>query len=219
MTNGERDWGQGNLPRQQTQKRREDSEDSSDVLQKRRPPFENVQGRLMSLVMGKYVYDFFDKTVLPTPPRLPLAERQRGRWGSPNRRQQILGVSRGTHQPDDRDSLAFKNRLSRGFPSKEKKIEESCEVHQGKLKNTIDLKTSVSGLFQPTCLRPDGSSQREVLSRERQTRQTIQMIFWSRKTTSWPPTWEVSKEGPLTHSRQIVCRSSHFSSWIDAPQV
>jgi len=95
---------------------------------------------------GKYVHDFFEKTVLrPDTTKITLGREASKVDGQVLQiaANKILGVSRGTHQPDDRDSLAFKEIVSVEDFLPEK-IERAAKTIKSKLRNTIDLKDKLS---------------------------------------------------------------------------
>lgn len=179
--------------------------------------FENVPEPTDVAGYGKYVYDFFDKTVLrPDTTKITLGREATKVDGQVLQiaANKILGVSRGTHQPDDRDSLAFKEIVSVEDFLPEK-IERAAKSIKGKLKNTIDLKekTSVSEVISADLfarpIREFFTKGGSLTERPDQTN-PIQMMSGHRKTTLMASDLGgIKKDHSLTDEMRVV-NSSHF---------
>lgn len=166
---------------------------------------------------SKYVYDFFDKTVLrPDTTRITLGRPAEKVDGNVLRiaSNKILGVSRGTQTPDDRDSLAFKEIVSVEDFLPEK-IERSLKTIKGKLRNTIDLKDKVSvtevmstDLFARP-IREFFTKGGSLTERSDQTN-PIQMMSGHRKTTLMAADLGgIKKEHSITNEMRVI-NPSHF---------
>jgi len=179
--------------------------------------FENVPEPTDVAGYGKYVYDFFDKTVLrPDTTKITLGREATKVDGQVLQiaANKILGVSRGTLQPDDRDSLAFKEIVSVEDFLPEK-IERASKTIKGKLKNTIDLKekTSVSEVISADLfarpIREFFTKGGSLTERPDQTN-PIQMMSGHRKTTLMASDLGgIKKDHSLTDEMRVV-NSSHF---------
>lgn len=166
---------------------------------------------------ARYVNDFFDKTVLrPDTTKITLGKPATKVDGSVLRTaaSKILGVSRGTHQPDDRDSLAFKEIVSVEDFLPEK-IERSMKTIRGKLRNTIDLKdkTSVSEVLSTDLfarpIREFFTKGGSLTERSDQTN-PIQMMSGHRKTTLMAADLGgIKKEHSITDEMRVI-NPSHF---------
>jgi DNA-directed RNA polymerase subunit beta' len=166
---------------------------------------------------ARYVHDFFDKTVLrPDTTKITLGKPATKVDGSVllTAANKILGVSRGTHQPDDRDSLAFKEIVSIEDFLPEK-IERSMRTIRGKLRNTIDLKDkkSVSEVLSTDLfarpIREFFTKGGSLTERPDQTN-PIQMMSGHRKTTLMSSDLGgIKKEHSITDEMRVI-NPSHF---------
>jgi DNA-directed RNA polymerase subunit beta' len=166
---------------------------------------------------ARYAHDFFDKTVLrPDTTKITLGKPATKVDGSVllTAANKILGVSRGTHQPDDRDSLAFKEIVSIEDFLPEK-IERSMKTIRGKLRNTIDLKDkkSVSEVLSTDLfarpIREFFTKGGSLTERPDQTN-PIQMMSGHRKTTLMAPDLGgIKKEHSITDEMRVI-NPSHF---------
>jgi DNA-directed RNA polymerase subunit beta' len=138
--------------------------------------------------LHKQVRNFFDQTSLrPDTTKLTLGKAYTSVNGEVLSRaaQKLLGVSRGTEKPDDRDSLAFKEVVSvEDFVPE--KIQRSAKTIRSRLRQTVDKKSSVGEILSSDLFnRPihefftKGGS---VAERSDQTN-PIQMLSAHRKTT------------------------------------
>ncbi len=168
---------------------------------------------------AKYVHEFFDKTVLrPDTTKITLGKAAEKVNGEVLRiaANKILGVSRGTHQPDDRDSLAFKEIVSvEDFLPEKLGAARSMKTIKGKLKNTIDLKdkTSVSEVMSSDLfarpIREFFTKGGSLTERSDQTN-PIQMMSGHRKTTLMASDLGgIKKEHSITDEMRVI-NPSHF---------
>lgn len=127
--------------------------------------------------------------------------------------EKVIGVSRGTHKPDERDSLAFKEVVSIDdfLPEKLRKVTNKIK---GKLRNGIDHKTSVGDLLHPDLYtRPindfftGGTS--GVSERSDQTN-PIQMLSAHTKTTLMSKDFGGLKNEQSVIDEMRIISPSHF---------
>ncbi len=164
---------------------------------------------------AKYVHDFFDKTVLrPDTTKITLGKAAEKVDGSVLliAANKILGVSRGTHKPDDRDSLAFKEIVSVEDFIPEK-LERAARTIKGKLRNTIDIKNTVSEVMSADLfarpVREFFTKGGSLTERSDQTN-PIQMMSGHRKTTLMSAELGgIKKEHSLTDEMRVI-NPSHF---------
>lgn len=166
---------------------------------------------------ARYIHDFFDKTVLrPDTTKITLGKEATKVDGDVLRiaANKILGVSRRTHSPDDRDSLAFKEIVSVEDFLPEK-IERAGRVIKGKLRNTIDLKdkNSVNEVLSTDLfarpIREFFTKGGSLTERSDQTN-PIQMISGHRKTTLFSADLGgIKKSHSITDDMRVI-NPSHF---------
>ena len=125
----------------------------------------------------------------------------------------LLGVSRGTHKPDDRDSLAFKETASIEDFIPEKIMRAGARTIRARLRQTVDSKQSVRDVVSTDLFnRPvnefftKGGS---VAERSDQTN-PIQMLSAHRKTTLMSKDFGgIKSDNSLTQDMQAI-NQSHF---------
>ena len=126
-----------------------------------------------------------------------------------------LGVSRGTHKPDDRDSLAFKtvDTIEDFIPGK---IKRSFRNIKGKIRSTVDLKDSISEILNPDLFnKPIHEFFRCSISERSEQTNPVQMLSANRKTTLMAKDLGGMKsEHQITQEMHVV-NPSHFG-FLDA---
>jgi DNA-directed RNA polymerase subunit beta' len=167
--------------------------------------------------LASYVQSFYDKTILrPDTTKITLGKAAEKVDGSVllTAANKILGVSRGTHLPDDRDSLAFKEIVSVEDFLPEK-IERSLKTIKGKLRNTIDLKDKkavaevLSADLFARPIREFFTKGGSLTERSDQTN-PIQMMSGHRKTTLMAADLGgIKKEHSITDEMRVI-NPSHF---------
>mgnify|MGYP006273965253 CR=1 FL=1 len=127
--------------------------------------------------------------------------------------EKVLGISKGTHKPDERDSLAFKEVVSIDdfLPMK---INKAVFKIKNKVRNNIDNKTSVSDILPPDVfgkhIKEFFTGGKSGVSERSDQTNPIQMLSAHTKTTP------MSKEfGGLKNEQSIgdemrIVSSSHF---------
>lgn len=164
---------------------------------------------------ARYVHDFFGKTVLrPDTTKITLGKAAEKVDGSvlTIAANKILGVSRGTLKPDDRDSLAFKEIVSVEDFIPEK-IERAARAIKSKLRNTIDIKNSVPEVLSADLFaRPvrEFFTQGGSLTERSDQTNPIQMMSGHRKTTLMASDLGgIKKEHSITDEMRVI-NPSHF---------
>lgn len=125
----------------------------------------------------------------------------------------VLGVSRGTHQPDDRDSLAFKEVVSVEDFIPEKIAERGAKAIKGRLRTLVDHKKSVSEILSPDLfnkpIREFFSKGGGVSERSDQTN-PLQMLSANRKTTLMAKDLGGIKSTQMLTPEMQAVNASHF---------
>jgi DNA-directed RNA polymerase subunit beta' len=124
----------------------------------------------------------------------------------------ILGVARGTHAPDDRDSMAFKEVWSvEDFVPL--KIERSAKAINGVLRRSVDSKKTVGEMLSPDMfnkpIREFFSKGSGVSERSDQTN-PLQMLSANRKTTLIAPDLGGIKHTQSLTPEMKAVSASHF---------
>lgn len=153
----------------------------------------------------KHVHDVFDQTkLLPETTKLTLGKEYHKVGGDVLHAAsaKLLGVVAGTHKPDDRDSLPFKEVASAEDFIPEK-IQASTKAIKARLLQTVDFKPGLKEIVPPTLFGDPvkdfftkGSS---IVERSDQTN-PIQMLSAHRKTTLMAPNYGgIKNEHALTN--------------------
>jgi DNA-directed RNA polymerase subunit beta' len=166
--------------------------------------------------LHKHVNSFFNQlSVRPDTTKLTLGEAHEAVTGKTllQAAHKLLGVSRGTHQPDDRDSLAFKETASIEDFIPEKILRAGARTIRPRLRQTIDQKQSVRDIVASNLFgRPVGeffTKGGSVAERSEQTN-PIQMLSAHRKTTLMSRDFGgIKSENSLTEGMQTI-NQSHF---------
>ena len=165
--------------------------------------------------LAKHVVNIFDQTVIrPDTTKVTLGQPftkvdgQALALGA----KKVLGVSRGTDQPDDRDSLAFKEVVSVEDFIPEK-IDRSSKLIKGRLRHTIDHKKSISEIISPDLfnkpIREFFSKGGGVSERSDQTN-PLQMLSANRKTTLMAKDLGGIKSSQMLTPEMQAVNASHF---------
>lgn len=163
----------------------------------------------------KHVHDVFDQTkLLPETTKITLGKPYTKVSGEVLHKatEKLLGLSRGTHDADDRDSLAFKEVASIDDFIPER-IAASARGISARMRNTMDYKDSVSDVVTPDLFgKPvkefftKGSS---VVERSDQTN-PIQMLSAHRKTTLMAPGYGgIKNQNAITNEMRGI-NASHL---------
>lgn len=164
---------------------------------------------------SKYLRHYFDQTVLrPDTTKVTLGkpfekvDSEVLRLAS----SKILGVARQTHEPDDRDSLAFKE-IASAEDFIPEKIERAAKSIRGRLRQTVDHKESISEIVSPDLF---GKPVREFFTKggslaERSDQTNpVQMLAAHRKTTLMSADLGgIKREHSLTDDMRVI-NPSHF---------
>ena len=164
---------------------------------------------------AKHVNDIFDKTIIrPDTTKVTLGksfDKVNGEalaLGAVK----VLGVARGTHQPDDRDSLAFKEvwSVEDFIPLM---IDRNSKSIKGRLRQTVDNKKTIGEILSPDIfnrpIREFFTKGGGVSERSDQTN-PLQMLSAHRKTTLMAPNLGgIKSTQHLTPEMQAV-NASHF---------
>ncbi len=162
-----------------------------------------------------YVRHFFDNTAL-------LPDTTKATLGKPFTQvngevlklaaNKILGVSRGTHEPDDRDSLAFKEVVSVEDFLPEKLARNARNI-RARLRQTVDHKKTLTEIVSPDLFKKPineffltGGA--KVIERSEQTN-PLQMMAGHRKTTLFSELGGIKKEHAITDPMRVI-NPSHF---------
>lgn len=124
----------------------------------------------------------------------------------------LLGVSRGTHEPDDRDSLAFKE-IASAEDFLPEAIRKSRRAVQAKLKNTINHKNSVVEIINPdTFKRPihDFFAKGGGISERSEQTNPLTMFSGHRKTTLVAKEQGGIKDSHSLTDAMAMVNPSHF---------
>lgn len=123
----------------------------------------------------------------------------------------ILGVSRGTVEPDDRDSLAYKEIVSVEDFLPEK-LTRAARTIKAKLRQTVDHKKTITEIVSPDLfkkpIRELFLAGAQVVERSEQTN-PLQMMSGHRKTTLFSELGGIKKEHAVTDPMQVI-NPSHF---------
>lgn len=162
-----------------------------------------------------YIHHFFDNTAL-------LPDTTKATLGKPFTQvsgevlklaaNKILGVSRGTHEPDDRDSLAFKEVVSVEDFLPEKLARNARNI-KARLRQTVDHKKTLTEIVSPDLFKKPineffltGGA--KVIERSEQTN-PVQMMAGHRKTTLFSELGGIKKEHAITDPMRVI-NPSHF---------
>jgi DNA-directed RNA polymerase subunit beta' len=173
---------------------------------------ENLEG------LVRHVHDFFGQTALrPDTTKVTLGEPFTTVTGTALKKaaDKLLGVSRRTHEPDDRDSLAFKEILSAEDFLPER-IERSARTIRGKMRQTVDLRQTIpeilgtgEGSIFNRPIREFFTKGGSLKERYDQTN-PIQMLTGHRKTTLMAADFGgIKKDHSLTDEMRVI-NPSHF---------
>jgi len=127
----------------------------------------------------------------------------------------VLGVARGTQQPDDRDSLAFKEVVSVEdfIPEKIDANGRGAKLIKGRLRNTVDHKKTISEILSPDIfnkpIREFFSKGGGVSERSDQTN-PLQMLSANRKTTLMAKDLGGIKNTQMLTPEMQAVNASHF---------
>lgn len=162
-----------------------------------------------------YVHHFFNNTaLLPDTTKATLGKAFTKVDGEVLRlaANKILGVSRGTNAPDDRDSLAFKEIVSVEDFVPEMLTRNARNI-KAKIRGTVDFKNTLTEIVSPDLFKKpinqffiSGSA--KVIERSEQTN-PIQMMAGHRKTTLFSELGGIKNENAVTEQMQVI-NPSHF---------
>lgn len=162
-----------------------------------------------------YVHHFFNSTaLLPDTTKVTLGKPFTQVSGEVLKlaSNKILGVSRGTHEPDDRDSLAFKEVVSVEdfIPEMLARNTKNIKV---KLRQTVDHKKTLTEIVSPDLFKKPINAffltgGTKVIERYDQTN-PLQMMAGHRKTTLFSDLGGIKKEHAITDQMQVI-NPSHF---------
>lgn len=163
----------------------------------------------------KHVHDVFGKTkLLPETTKITLGKPFTQVTGEVLHlaAAKLLGISRGTKAPDDRDSLAFKEVASIEDFIPEK-ISRSGRTIRTKLRNSVDYKESISDIVTSDLfgkpIREFFTKGSSVVERSDQTN-PIQMLSAHRKTTLMAPEHGgIKNENAITNEMRSI-NASHL---------
>jgi DNA-directed RNA polymerase subunit beta' len=163
---------------------------------------------------AQYVNKFFDQTkLLPDTTKQTLGKPFEKVTGETLRlaANKILGVSRGTHDPDDRDSLAFKEVVSAEDFLPEA-IERNARSIKARLRQTVDHKKRIVEIVQPRLFEDpihDFFTKGGSVSERSDQTNPVQMMSSHRKTTLMSELGGIKKEHSLTDEMRVI-NPSHF---------
>lgn len=162
-----------------------------------------------------YVHHFFNSTaLLPDTTKVTLGKPFTQVNGEVLRlaANKILGVSRGTQEPDDRDSLAFKEVVSvEDFvPEMLARNTKNIKV---KLRQTVDHKKTITEIVSPELFKKPInafflSGGTKIIERYDQTN-PLQMMAGHRKTTLFSDLGGIKNKNAITEQMQVI-NPSHF---------
>jgi DNA-directed RNA polymerase subunit beta' len=165
--------------------------------------------------LNEHVKAYFDKTQLrPDTTAITLGKPFEKVTGEVIRlaTAKLLGLSRGTHQADDRDSLAFKEVVSVEdfIPQKIDRAERSIK---GKMRINIDSKKSVLEIVSPDLFRrpiDEFFKKGGSITERSEQNNPLQMLAAHHKTTLMAPEFGgMKKEHTITNEMRII-NPSHF---------
>lgn len=162
-----------------------------------------------------YIHHFFNNTVLlPDTTKATLGKSFTQVNGEVLRlaANKILGVSRGTQEPDDRDSLAYKEVVSVEdfIPEMLARNAKNIKV---KMRQTVDHKKTITEIVSPDLFKKPINAffltgGTKVIERYDQTN-PLQMMAGHRKTTLFSDLGGIKKEHAVTDPMQVI-NPSHF---------
>jgi DNA-directed RNA polymerase subunit beta' len=168
-----------------------------------------------SAALAQHVINIFDQTAIhPDSTKITLGQSfhkvdgQALALGA----MKVLGVSRGTLKPDDRDSLAFKEVASIEDFIPEK-IERNAKSIKGRLRSMVENKKTISEILSPDLfnkpIREFFSKGGGVCERSDQTN-PLQMLSANRKTTLMAKDFGGIKSDQTLTPEMKVVNASHF---------
>ncbi len=167
--------------------------------------------------LHNYVHHYFNQTAL-------LPETTKITMGKPFTKvdgevlrlasNKILGVSRQTHEPDDRDSLAFKDVVSvEDFIPEKLLNRQAARNIKARLRQTVDHKKTITEIVTPELFRRPindlfSTGDAKVIERSEQTN-PIQMMAGHRKTTLFSDLGGINNKNAINEAMQVI-NPSHF---------
>lgn len=167
--------------------------------------------------LASYVHHYFNQTaLLPDTTKVTLGKPFTQVNGEVLRlaSNKILGVSRQTHEPDDRDSLAFKDVVSVEDFIPEKLLgRQAARNIKARLRQTVDHKKTITEIVSPDLFRKPindlfNTGDAKVIERSEQTN-PIQMMAGHRKTTLFSDLGGIKNKNAINDAMQVI-NPSHF---------
>lgn len=167
--------------------------------------------------LHEYVHHFFNSSaLLPDTTKVTLGKPFTRVTGETLKlaANKILGVSRRTHEPDDRDSLVFKEIVSvEDFMPEKLTRPSSARNIKARLRQNIDHKKTITEIVSPDLFkRPINelftTGDAKVIERSDQTN-PIQMMSGHRKTTLFSDLGGIKNKNAITEPMQVI-NPSHF---------
>jgi DNA-directed RNA polymerase subunit beta' len=166
--------------------------------------------------LHKYVHEFFNGTALrPDTTKITLGEAHSQVTGKTlfQAAHKLLGVSRGTHKPDDRDSLAFKEVAGIEDFIPEKIVRGAAKNIRAKLRQNIDTKKSLTDIVSTDLFnRPihEFFTRGGGMAERSEQTNPIEMLSAHRKTTLMSKQFGgIKSDNSVTPEMQAV-NQSHF---------